>query len=385
MKLQMLKQALIAYVASSLKAIWSAVAHPLSIVGKKNCGVADYRIYGNSVQNGEPTPDNPVEVQSVGDYDDSTGKYKVPIMISTENLIDVSKASSTTTRYGERGIKQTRAADTNGGGRFPVNIKAGTTIYFSFKFVGAGGSNTNKNIYLRAYPTDGGDRFAIFQLYYLKEGKRYINSYTATKDIKQVEFYTMSVWEVGSYFILDDVKLTTTEQKTANIYLDEPLRADRVCRDEIDFGRGIVIRRVAKITFDGSEKWEKYSSYEHTFKYDYGFRTASIADGYGKCSHYKVTGTSKMDTDGYCVTGNSYSGFFTDYRFSTVDEFKTFLAEQAQAGNPVTLVNGVYEWYNNGKPKEEPIELPNLPQFKGTTVYEAQTEIPPSGIEVQYF
>jgi hypothetical protein len=62
----MLKMALIAYV-NSMKAIWSAIAHPLSIISKKATILKDYRIYGNSVQDGEPTPENPIEVQSVGE------------------------------------------------------------------------------------------------------------------------------------------------------------------------------------------------------------------------------------------------------------------------------------------------------------------------------
>ena len=39
-----------------------------------------YSISGNSVQNGEPTPENPVEVESVGDYDEETGKYKISVL-----------------------------------------------------------------------------------------------------------------------------------------------------------------------------------------------------------------------------------------------------------------------------------------------------------------
>ena len=45
----------------------------------------DYKIYGNSVQNGTPSPDNPIEIQNVGDYDEETGKYKISIEVSNEN------------------------------------------------------------------------------------------------------------------------------------------------------------------------------------------------------------------------------------------------------------------------------------------------------------
>lgn len=63
--MQMLKRALIAYV-DSIKTVWSAFAHPLSIESKRKGMLKDYRVYGNSIQSGTPTPDSPIEVQSVG-------------------------------------------------------------------------------------------------------------------------------------------------------------------------------------------------------------------------------------------------------------------------------------------------------------------------------
>lgn len=55
----------------------------------------NYTIYGNTVQNGTPTPDNPVEVQAVGDYDTTTGKYEIPITTEFED----GSESITTTLY----------------------------------------------------------------------------------------------------------------------------------------------------------------------------------------------------------------------------------------------------------------------------------------------
>lgn len=42
----------------------------------------DYRIYGNTVQNGTPTPENPVEVQGCGEYDAELNGYKIPVTVS---------------------------------------------------------------------------------------------------------------------------------------------------------------------------------------------------------------------------------------------------------------------------------------------------------------
>ena len=40
---------------------------PLTLTKCKNDYLIDYKIYGNSVQNGTPTPEAPIEVESVGD------------------------------------------------------------------------------------------------------------------------------------------------------------------------------------------------------------------------------------------------------------------------------------------------------------------------------
>lgn len=47
--------------------------------------VTYYKLYGQSVQNGTPMPDTPIEVESVGEFDESTGKYKIPIKISSND------------------------------------------------------------------------------------------------------------------------------------------------------------------------------------------------------------------------------------------------------------------------------------------------------------
>lgn len=47
-----------------------------------NNSIINYTIDGNSVQNGTPTPENPIEVESVGEYDEETGKYKIPVVCS---------------------------------------------------------------------------------------------------------------------------------------------------------------------------------------------------------------------------------------------------------------------------------------------------------------
>lgn len=42
----------------------------------------DCRIYGNTVQNGIPTPETPVEVLGCGEYDSELNGYKIPVTVS---------------------------------------------------------------------------------------------------------------------------------------------------------------------------------------------------------------------------------------------------------------------------------------------------------------
>jgi hypothetical protein len=59
--------------------------YPLTLSNCMENGLINLKISGNSVQNGTPTPQNPIEVQSVGDYDETTQKYKITIKINDED------------------------------------------------------------------------------------------------------------------------------------------------------------------------------------------------------------------------------------------------------------------------------------------------------------
>ena len=56
---------------------------PLSFTSKGKPLTA-WSITGNTVQNGTPTPENPVEVQAVGDYDSETGLYRILVVTSAD-------------------------------------------------------------------------------------------------------------------------------------------------------------------------------------------------------------------------------------------------------------------------------------------------------------
>lgn len=65
----------------------SAEGYPCVFDNSKGRPLKDYKLYGNSIQDGTPNPDNPIEIQSVGDLvtdaeSEYYGKYAVPIVVN---------------------------------------------------------------------------------------------------------------------------------------------------------------------------------------------------------------------------------------------------------------------------------------------------------------
>lgn len=53
---------------------------PLYLPYSLGYNLADWSITGQTVQDGAPTPENPVDVQGVGDWDETTQKFKIPVV-----------------------------------------------------------------------------------------------------------------------------------------------------------------------------------------------------------------------------------------------------------------------------------------------------------------
>lgn len=76
---------------------------PCVLEYSKGKNMRNYEVYANSVQDGTPTPEAPVEIQSVGDLVTDTeseyyGKYDIPITVKGKNLFDKSISSNPSIR-----------------------------------------------------------------------------------------------------------------------------------------------------------------------------------------------------------------------------------------------------------------------------------------------
>jgi len=125
--------------------------------------------------------------------------------------------------------------------------------------------------------------------------------------------------------------------------------------DEIDLARGVYIQRCFTLAFDGTEGWYLGSSGDPTLgSSDYpalkNFDIGSIAPdnghcAYHMCSHFRSVPRSGSKTNGTVnalggVRGNTLQ-FKTDTYNGDLEGWKQWLADQAAAGTPVTMLLGM--------------------------------------------
>ena len=242
---------------------------PCVLEGSKGKNIRNYEVYGNSVQDGTPSPESPVEIQSVGDLVTDTesehyGKYNIPITVRGKNLLPYPYIYTTKT------INGVTFTD-NGDGS--ITIDGTATANAVFYLVGKQDNYTLDKCGLKI--GDGytisknlvsGDSIANIYFtanYYnengsMRAGAVISNSNTATATI-QSDFVMWGIY----LLVLKDKTVNNTTIKpqiekgssateyepykgriTEHIYLDEPLRKVGDYADYIDFKGQRVVRKV---------------------------------------------------------------------------------------------------------------------------------------------
>ena len=118
--------------------------------------------------------------------------------------------------------------------------------------------------------------------------------------------------------------------------------------DEADLSRGVILRRLFKITLDGSEPWTQNSANPSKFSIhsgDYGPLAGfepdeNYNDAFFLCSHFQAKGYYAQADGGVCsyraAVGGALSFWHSDC--TSIASWKDYLAAQAAAGTPVTLL-----------------------------------------------
>jgi hypothetical protein len=198
----MLKRALISYVSNSVKAIWSAVAHPLVIEGSKNCNVKDYRIYGS------------------GDGIVGAGGV-IPITVRGKNYFDLAKVpfSNSTTEPYNNGLKAEKTSGDNRGDKIPISLPVGKTIYLTLDVVDSQIAGTTARVSLGFYNSDD-SRIREQRITSGIAHKTY--SLTLSEEVKYIQFYFQSNSSsnaVGDYVTMDNIMFRTEGEDVWEAYI----------------------------------------------------------------------------------------------------------------------------------------------------------------------
>lgn len=381
------RRALLMKLKKLIKTIAGAV--PLTLSGTTGEPLVNYRLEGNSYQATTPTPEAPVEIESVGTLTDD-GKYKIPVVAQGKNLFDINNTSNW---------------NSDNYYYYPIYVGANKTITASWD----GDLTTGQNFYLNIGNKSsqiGNGNAGGGQWLYHKTSTGLCRQYVNIKaDSEGYIYVNISPYSTASLNRIKNLQIeygsTVTnyepykEPIITNIYLDEPLRKVGNYADYIDFANGKVVRNIGY-----SQMLSKYGLTQSASSNT----TTTIATVYGSSPF----GKAKINTKGlggFCNIGRVCYGsdlinsgsVFWGYNTNTVTFFGVPNALLNELGfeNSLEGVKSYIDYQNNitpimiafvlATPTEELIELPQLPTLQGTTVYTTDTTIQASKMKATYY
>lgn len=332
--------------------------------------IIDMQVMGNSVQDGTPTPEVPIEVESVGE--------------KSKNLFNKNK------------ITKGKNLNANTGGLYDsatrgvsdyIPVCANQTYNVDFGIGYQNFINQNSTPYSVLYNSDltFNSQTAITRTttgYYFTSpinGFIRLNFYIDMEDYVQLEVgSTVTEYEPYGYKI--PVKVSNnTEEITTNIYLNEPLRKVGDYADYIDYKNKKVVRNIKLIELDNNANWSIYTSVANHFQVSVGDNYYNIDANLVMSNYYQA----KKDNGIYNWSGDygvmSVDGSrirFKNKDFTELDEWKNWLSSLE---TPLSVI------YRLEIPKEETIELPEIATLDGTTIFNIETTIKPSEFKVTYW
>ncbi len=311
--------------------------------------IKKFKIYGNSIQEGTPTPDNLVEILSVGDK--TVNLFNID---EYDNYIDISEYS---------------IGDV---------LTISTKDEFYFKIASSSGSGL----------TDGAVQF---------KGDSYTFEMTETfKNIGKLYIITSKTWgpETKDNLKKQNVQLEKGSIRTSyepygkykipikvndklvdNIYLDEPLRKVGNYSDYIDYENSKVVRNIHYNEINNTSIFGKSSSSTENFNYYFvNFDNAKVGNEVPIMSN--IGGGTFKEFN----LKNKY-GVFTNQNITYFIALSNITS--LEAAKEFVTNNNVYANYVLDKPSEEIIDLLEF-QINENDTITLGTSVEPSNIEVEF-
>ena len=395
----------------------------------KGKNMRNYEIYGNSVQDGTPSPDTPIEVQSVGDLTTNlfniADRTEIKPAFSAEankqnfnNNVIIGIAMNGYTSSGS--IKDYTITENS----LTFTGNAGYGIGFDFDVVAGekysvkcnANNPSNVIVVFVYYDSDGnyvnkyGGSVATFKTTTIPSGvvKMVLiirpNTVGTTINVSNIMLvngaYTSDTIPEYEPYHKYDIPIVVNDT-TTHIYLDEPLRKVGDYADYIDFKNQKVVRNILKqslfinsiykklndvIRFNGTiniHTKHKYDTHilSTIFNYNVGYISDIESIFHHESSYYAWYWSVYWNRLGLTYDGtNVYRTDDTEQTPLTDTEIISIANEWLS-----TLPDKDKEIYMIlDTPTEESVSLPTLKTFKGTNIVSVDTSIQPSNIKAKY-
>lgn len=330
----------------------------ISVSDASNLPLQGLTLYGKTTQDGTPTPDAPVALESVGDGG------SVGVKVLGKNLLPFKYKNKSTTINGVTATVNDDGSITWSGTAtgylgFPLCSNAPISDFPTVFTVLALG--TYKNVTIQVAILDDGmylynaDMQSKSQTINLAD---YPTAKTINIAVKRKNdgletsgtIYPMVV--AGAVTSAEYEPYKEPQTLTASTpnglhgipaasggnYTDESGQ-QWIC-DEMDFEPGVYIQNVDEFILKGTESWALNSSAKNPYFYIRFTPENPIKSGKrGLCSHFPYESSPNMQPAGSIVFGwnSTYTNLLFASGHSSVDEWKAYLAEQYATGTPVTI------------------------------------------------
>lgn len=355
---------------------------PLTFTAKRTGNLEDYTIWGNSLQSGTPTPDSPIEPEFVGER--------------TENLFDPENV--TNGKIGHTGTVAT--TDTHSYITDYIDITGANYVQLSQDKLGITG-----DYYITLGSWDENKNFIENSRIYT-----YVSSNPSRPDVVSVA----KSLEPNAKYIRASVEVNNANDNPSTVHpmlnygstalpyepygYKIPILSGGQTKN-IYLGQVPTTRRIKKLVLTGEENWEIRRS---AFRLLVESANLAGAINVSLCTHYitypnrATVGINSMPDQRVCFQTTGSDLLVKDTSFATVEDFKSYLAQQYAAGTPVTV------WYVLAEPETGIVNEPlcrigdyadsvdfsqagvEIPVIAGENTVSVGTEIQPSNMSITY-
>lgn len=380
----------------------TSTSFPITLNDSLGTPLLDYLISGNMSQSGRPTPTNPIQPQETGERTENLWNgegFSARAITSTHEHADANTYGTTlsTTIGKETIITQSEYPTGTAGyqnGFFFIDVdfskyEIGDKVTLSFDYICNEVHSIEGQISTALYVGKNSNNIPVV----LSSGKWSVSGrLTAVITIIANMNPYVEVRLCGNSITVKNIMLNTGS--TALPYEPYGYKIPISSADTttpVYLGEVQTTRKVKKLVLDGTEDWIKFTDLNYTFIYSPRFRIIN-----GLCSHYpKYYGANFDKIDGIYLS-NTNAFIITDLRFTTADDFKSFLSQQYAAGTPVTI------WHVLAEPTTGIVNEPlrkigdyadtlsyeqagvQIPTNRGNTVIDVLTELKPSEMYIKY-